>query len=495
MAIPAECFVLDPDDRGTLQRQIQHLVTAGILSGRFRKGDRLPSSRALARHLGISRITVTLAYTDLVAGGYLSAQGRSGYFVSPDAPQPPAFPGRADASSERRAAGDVDWSRILGQRYPPGHALARPEDWRRYRYPFIYGQADPRLFDHANWRRCALAALGQRDFETLTGDSYGRDDPLLVEQIIRHILPRRGIQARPEEVLLTMGAQNALWMLAQVLLTQRRTAVMEHPCYPALRDILTLSRCNTRAVAVDENGLPPEDVPPETDVLFCTPSHHCPTSATMPLARRRALLARADADDFLIVEDDYEFELAFIGSPSPALKSLDRSGRVAYIGSFAKSIFPGLRLGYVVAPEPLVEEVRQLRGLVLRHVPGHLQRATAYFLARGHYDAQVARMARTFRDRRTVAETAIDAHGLDVDGRNTFGGSSFWMRAPDGLSARRLAERLRPRGVLIEPAAAFFDERRDPGQHYRLAYSSIAASDIPEGIRRIGELSRKRSVA
>lgn len=481
MSIAVEQFLLDPAHRGTLQRQIQEIVTGGILSGRFRPGEKMPSSRGLARHLGISRITVTLAYTDLIANDYLSAKGRSGYYVSDSAPRPPSFPAPAPSVSR------VDWSRAIGQRFPRAAILTRPEDWRRYRFPFIYGQTDARLFDHQNWRKCALQALGARDFAALTEDSYGRDDPLLVDQIIRHILPRRGIVAEPEEVLVTLGAQNALWLLAQVLLTQRRIAVMEFPCYPALREILAQSRCTTAEVAVDQGGLPPEDVPAEADVVFVTPSHHCPTSATMPMDRRRALLDRAEEHDFLVVEDDYEFELAFTASPTPALKSLDRAGRVAYLGSFAKSLFPGLRLGYVVAPEPLIRELRSLRSLIVRHVPGHIQRATAYFLAQGHYDAQVHKMARAYRERRAITEAALRAHGLTLAGSSSFGGSSFWMRAPPGIEAATLAESLRQRQVLIEPAGPFFGAGRDPGTHYRLAYSSIAGTEIPEGIRRIAE--------
>ncbi|MCK0166397.1 PLP-dependent aminotransferase family protein [Jannaschia sp. S6380] len=481
MAIAVEQFFLDPSHRGTLQRQLQEIVTGGILAGRFRPGDRMPSSRGLARHLGISRITVTLAYTDLVANDYLTARGRSGYFVSEGAPRPHSFP--APVRTECR----IDWSRAIARRFPENPDLLRPADWRRYRYPFIYGQTDARLFDHQNWRKCALQALGARDFQALTEDSYGRDDPQLVEQIIRHILPRRGIVADPSEVLVTLGAQNALWMLAQTLLTGRRTAAIEHPCYPALREILQQSHCDTVGIDVDAQGLPPEAIPPETDVVFATPSHHCPTSATMPLTRRRDLLDRAEAHDFLIVEDDYEFELAFAATPSPALKSLDRGGRVAYIGSFAKSLFPGLRLGYVVAPEPLIRELRTLRSLIVRHVPGHIQRAVAYFLAQGHYDAQVHKMSRAYRERRAIAELALQQNGLTVAGTGSFGGSSFWMRTPPGVVASDLAHRLRDRDVLIEPAGAFFGTDRHPGTHYRLAYSSIAASDIPEGVRRIAE--------
>ena len=484
MAVPVEQFQLDPEHPGTLQRQLQEIVTGGILSGRFRAGDRMPSSRGLATHLGISRITVTLGYTELVANDYLTSKGRSGYFVSDSAPRPPTF------VPQPRGESRVDWSRAIGQRLAPSVGLTRPDDWRRYRYPFIYGQTDARLFDHQNWRKSALQALGARDFTSMAEDSYGRDDPQLIDQIIRYILPRRGIVADPAQVLVTMGAQNALWMLAQVLLTQRRRAVMEFPCYPALREILSQSRCSTDEIAVDADGLPPEAIPPDSDVVFVTPSHHCPTSATMPLARRRALLDRADLNDFLVVEDDYEFELSSASRPAPALKSLDRSGRVAYLGSFAKSLFPGLRLGYVVAPEPLIRELRNLRSLTVRHVPGHLQRATAYFLAQGHYDAQVQKMARAYRDRRAVAEAAMQDEGLTIAGTSSVSGSSFWMKAPNGVSSTALADRLRQLDVLIEPAGPFFGPDRDPGTHYRLAISSISSADIPEGLARIGEVGR-----
>ena len=203
----------------------------------------------------------------------------------------------------------------------------------------------------------------------MTADYYDQDDPQLVEFIARHTLPRRGISASPEQILITLGAQNALWLTAQILLTQRRTAVMEDPSYHALRDILVRSRCHLVAVPVDRDGLPPEHLPDSADVIFVTPSHQCPTTATMPMARRRALLDHARDRGALIVEDDYEFEMSFLSPPSPALKSLDRDGRVIYVGSFSKSLFPGLRLGYLVGSEPFIREARALRRATPTAVP------------------------------------------------------------------------------------------------------------------------------
>ncbi|MDW4499026.1 PLP-dependent aminotransferase family protein [Sulfitobacter sp. D35] len=479
MALPVETFFLPPEAQGTLQSQIQQMIARGILSGQFRPGEKLPSTRKLAQHLGVSRITVTIAYTELQANDYLVSRGRSGYFVSENAPIPPAFaPSRAGPDA-------VDWSRAIGQRFSGGDTPRKPVDWARFRYPFIYGQADPTLFDHANWRLCAVQALGQRDFTAMTTDYFDQDDPQLIEFIARHTLPRRGITARPEQILITLGAQNALWLTAQIVLTQRRRAALEDPCYHALRDVLSQSRCHVTPVRVDQDGLPPAAIPPGTDVIFTTPSHQCPTTATMPVRRRQALLDRAREMDALIVEDDYEFEMSFLKSPSPALKSLDRDGRVIYVGSFSKSLFPGLRLGYLVGSEPFIREARALRASVLRHPPGHIQRTAAYFLSLGHYDALIRRTSSALHERRAIMETALDRHGLQIAGQGAYGGSSFWMRAPQGVDTELLARRLQDHGVLIEPGRAFFNGQDRPRNYYRLAYSSIPTDRIEPGLRLI----------
>ncbi len=483
MLIPPEAFVLPPADQGSLQQRIRQMVIDGVLSGRFRPGQKLPSSRRLAAHLQVSRITVTLAYAELVAQDYLVARGRSGYFVSDNAPVAAELPARAPRVEA------AEFARIQG-RFSNRQGVERPDDWQRYPYPFIYGQADPGLFDHQNWRLCAVRALGKRDFAAMTADFYERDDPLLVEHLLRRILPRRGIAAREDEVLLTMGAQNALWLAAQCLLGadssgQRRRAVMENPGYPGLRNILDASGAEVRSVDVDADGLPPDAIPRRADVVFTTASHQCPTNATMPVDRRRALLEAAGREGFLVVEDDYEFEMSFLKPVSPALKSLDGEGRVVYVGSFSKSVFPGMRLGYLVGPPGFIREARALRLMSLRHPPGHIQRTMAYFLSLGHYDTLINRMRQAFRRRRQVMEEAIGQAGLTVAGQGGFGGSSFWMRAP--VDTEELARRLRADGVLIEPGGSFFDPGRPDRRHYRLGFGSIAAARIPDGIARIAE--------
>jgi GntR family transcriptional regulator/MocR family aminotransferase len=485
VAIKSEQFHLDPKFEGTLQQQIQHLVSQGVLSGRFLPGERMPSSRKLAEWLGVSRITVTLAYAELVANDYLTSRGRSGYFVSESAPPPPML---NQSDGDRQDA--VAWDEMVSSRYSYRSSLVRPSDWRDYPYPFIYGQPDARLFDHDNWRRCALEALGRKNFESMTADPYEQDDPKLIEYIVRNILPRRGISAQQDEILVTMGAQNALWLCAQVLLNKDRVAAIENPCYPGLRDILDQTGCRITEVRVDEDGLPPDDIPGNCQVVFTTASHQCPTNTTMPIDRRRALLNRSVEEGFVIVEDDYEFEMAFQKAPTPALKSLDRAGSVIYVGSFSKSLFPGLRLGYIVAAKPLIQEARSLRALVLRHPPGHIQRTTAYFLSLGYHDAMVNRMGQAYRRRRSVMDKAIRDHGLQIASGGSHGGSSFWMRAPEGVNTSELALKLRKSGVVIDQGRAFFGREDDNHQYYRLAYSSIPSARIPEGIQRIADVIR-----
>ena len=332
-----------------------------------------------------------------------------------------------------------------------------------------------------------MQALGKREFDSLTSDYAEQDDPELINFIMRHTLPRRGILARPEQILVTVGAQNALWMVAQILLNKDRAAAFEDPGYHSIREILRHTGCRRYPVEIDGNGLPPDKLPKDFDALFITPSHQCPTTITMPMARRHELLRLANERNFLIVEDDYEFEMSFIKPPSPALKSLDQDGRVIYVGSFSKSLFPGLRLGYLVGSEPLIRQARALRLASLRHPPGYMQRTTAYFLGLGHYDAMIKRMRTAYHQRRQVMAEALHGTEMKVAGSATFGGSGFWVEAPKGVDTQVLQRRLTDNGVLIEAGNPFFDGEGAPVNFFRLAYSSISSDKIPEGIRRISQ--------
>lgn len=484
MPIPPDAFFLDRSADLPLQVQLRRQIIAAVTAGRFRAGEKLPSTRALADHLGVARVTVAQAFAELVSTDYLASRDRAGHFIS----------GRIERRLETEPAIPVaerfDWDTRLEHRFGRAQRLDRTRDWRRYAYPFVYGQADPALVDHTAWRDCAMRTLGRREFAAVTGDLYDADDPELVDHIVRLILPRRGISASPAEILLTMGAQNALWLASQVLLRPGISCAIEDPSYPGQREILAASGARILPVPVDAHGLPPEHLPADVTAVFTTASHQCPTNSTMPLARRKALLTRAQTQGFAIIEDDYEFEMSFAGAPSPALKAIDRAGAVIYIGSFSKSVFPGLRLGYLVADPRFIAEARALRGMMLRHPPGHMQRTLAHFLSLGHYDAQANRMRRAYAQRRAIMLESIAHEGLRLAAPDATGGSSLWLATPPGVDAIELARNLKGRDVLIEPGAPFFADHVLGRGFFRLAYSSIAAERIPEGIRRIGAAIR-----
>jgi GntR family transcriptional regulator/MocR family aminotransferase len=488
MAILPEIFTLSPDPNATLQHKIQQAVAGAILSGRCVAGEKMPSSRKLAAHLGVARITVTLAYTDLVSNEYLIARGRSGYYVSLTAPKRPTFePHRPTRESK------VDWVAKFSRKIPQYAQISRPPNWREYQYPFIYGQSDANLFDHNNWRACAMRAVGKREFDSLATDHYQRDDAMLIDFILRHFLPRRGITASPDEILITMGTQNGLWLVSELLLRRGGKAVVENPCYPGFRQILSNLPCETMAIDLDKDGLDPDKIPHDADVVFITPGLQCPTNVQMPAERRQALLDRALRDDFVVVEDDYEIDMTPFRNPMPALKSQDHAGTVIYTGSFSKSIFPGLRIGYLVAPKEVINEARALRGLVYRHPPSHVQRTIAYFLSLGHFDTQLARLSRHLRKRRTVMEDALVAHGMLPTGRVMTNGSSFWIKAPAQIDTTALALDLRNQSVLIEPGRVFFAPERPDNSWFRMAYSSIPTNNIEPGIALIAQAIANRA--
>ena len=475
--------------------QIRQIFVEAILKRILLPGDKLPSSRALATQLSVSRNTVNLAYQALMDSEYIEARPRSGYVVSASAPV-----GRLEVASDEGRSGvphdEVNWTAKLIAPLEEVRLVKKPLNWREYEFPFIYGQTDSTLFAHSQWRDCSRQALGLRDFGNTVGDFGYHDDPMLVNYICSRSLPRRGIQIEPEQLLVTLGAQNALYLVAQLLIDPSKTVVIEEPSYPDLHDIIARRTDKIISQEVDREGMIlDEAVLAHADVVCITPSHQCPTTTTMSLQRRRDLLALAKKYDFLIVEDDYEFEMNFIEKPSPALKSLDKSGHVIYVGSLSKSLFPGLRLGYLVASNPLIAQARSLRHLILRHPPGHTQRTAAYFLALGHYEAQLRRLRRHLEGRREVLQEALDQEPLFSQTASHFGGTSFWIKGPDWLDSRELADRAAQQGVLIEPGDVFFTTKTPPLNYFRIAYSSIDSTKIPEGIARLAGILHQMKAA
>ncbi len=489
MAVISEHHIFLPEDASVgLQTRLKETITRAIWDGRFSPGDRLPATRALAKHLGISRITVSLAYDSLVATGYIVTRARSGYFVAPEAPNRRDTVGTVNADEGT----GLDWSARLGPVPPALGRQAKAADWRSYTYPFVFGEPDLARFPIDDWRDCVRQALGKRHFECVADDAADRDDPFLVEQIVHRSVSGRGIVAETQEVLVTSGAQNALWLTASTLLQGRgrlRVAI-EEPGYPELRHLLQHLGAETVPVPVDAEGLVIDALPEGIEAVFVTPSHQAPTGATMSMDRRRALLARAEVEDFVIVEDDYDYEMSYQTPSLPALKSLDDRGRVVYVGSFSKSIFPGLRLGYLTADAGFVRHARAARTMVDRHPPGLTQRTVAYFLSAGHYNAHARRMRTRMARRHQILRAALAGQGLADGLPEATGGATLWFEGPERLDAVALAEALEAQSVLIEPGAGFFAADPPPRNAIRLGFSTIPAARIEEGVALIAEAIR-----
>ena len=481
-------FELDQSLPASLQAQLREKVVNAIMSRALQPGERLPSSRALSKHLRVARNTVTLAYQALADDGYLTPKPRSGYVVNDDAPVNPL----GFTRSTKPAVEKIDWHHRIRRHSGKLNVVHKPINWREYKYPFVYGQADFNLFSHSEWRECARQALGARDFGAMAGDFGFNDDPMLVNYIASHSLPQRGIYKVPEHVLVTLGAQNALFLVAELMIGKETVVGLEEPSYPDIRNIVSSRTNQIQYFDVDDGGMVLDrEKLAKCDLVFVTPSHQSPTTVTMPIDRRKELLRLAEELDFVIIEDDYEFEMNFLGSPSPALKSMDEKARVVYIGSFSKSLFPGLRLGYLAGPDDLIREARSLRHLMFRHPPGHSQRTAAYFMALGHYGAQMRRLKRSYSERRKVMTAALQAHGLVDAAASKFGGTSFWIKGPANLDSAELGERLKEQSVLIDPGVPFFGKPNAPKNCFRIAYSSIDSEKISDGIALIAGTVRE----
>ncbi|MEM8752746.1 MAG: PLP-dependent aminotransferase family protein, partial [Pseudomonadota bacterium] len=469
-------FPIERDQGRTLQAQIREALEAAVSSGRFSPGDPAPSTRRLAETLGVSRNTVSLAFQALVDQGVLEARERSGYYIAREISARPA----ARVASED----EIDWTGRLADPTPGFEAVPRPLDWRAEPYPFIYGQFDPELFPIAEWRDATRKAMGRRWLEDWTEDRYVEDDPMLIEEIRRRLLPRRGVAAEPEEILITLGAQNAIYLAAELLVPDGAVAAMEDPGYPDARAILSARAGRLIAQPVDEDGIVVDDRMSGARLIYVTPSHQHPTRVSMAIDRRRTLLAFADSEDAVILEDDYEPEAGAVGPQRPALRALDKRGRVIYAGSLSKSMMPGLRLGYLVGSRAFIERARALRRMLLRHPPGLNQRIAALFMAGRHHDMFLGRIRRALRGRRDTALAALAAHAPHWGVSGAKGGGGLWIEGPEGLDARALAAEALTEGVVIEPGDVFFAGPEKPKRFFRLGFSIIPQSEIPEGIAR-----------
>jgi GntR family transcriptional regulator/MocR family aminotransferase len=493
----ARLFELPDEPALPLQTRLRRAVVQAILDGRLDTGAALPSSRELAAVLGISRNTVTAAYVQLVEDGFLQARPRSGVFVAPGAQPPAPLAAEPITGVSGQTGQPPEWEARVLRSLAGRPTLAKPAQWRDCRYPFVYGTHDAELFPTEDFRECCIKSLARSQLSRWTPDLEAADLPELVEQIRTRLLPRRGVFALKEEIILTVGTQHAYYLLAEALFDETTRLGLEEPGHPHARNSFALRQPRTIPVAVDDDGLV-VDAMPAVDYLFVTPSHQSPTTATLSLERRRWLLRKAELQDFVLIEDDYEAENLYAGTPMPALKSLDRSGRVIYIGSVSKSLSPALRLGYIVAPRALVEELRLLRHDMLRHPSAFLQHAYALFLSLGHHESHARKVNLAMQGRLALAAGALREFLPEFEFTLPQGGASIWVRAPAWVDGAELAQLARGHGVLVEAGDVFFARPPYPCPYFRMRFSSIDSARIVAGVQALGlavsELAAARGV-
>jgi GntR family transcriptional regulator/MocR family aminotransferase len=479
---------LDKDSEDNLKNQIRKGLAVAILEGRIAPDQPIASSRKLSQALKVSRQTVMLAYEELVDDGYLVARERRGYFVNPEILEGRVKPGSVAAPTAAPTGSAPGWSEKLAFQPSRQRNITKPADWQRYPHPFLTGQIDPKTFPLAEWRECSKQALSVLAVRDWTGDSMDADDPMLIEQIRSRVLPRRGIWAKPEEILVTVGTQHSLYLLSTLLSRRNARMAMENPGYPDARNIFATHFDEVVSQPVDDQGLVVDRQLAGCDYVYTTPSHQWPTSVTLPIERRRQLLEMAQTDDLVILEDDYEIETNYIDDPLPALKSLDQNGRVIYMSSLSKVLAPGLRIGFMVAAPELIAEARVLRRLMMRHPPMNNQRMTALFLSRGHYDALLKRLWRNYKRNWDAITRAIERHIPSNRVAPVYGGTACWVRGPEGLDCRELRERAQQQGVLMELGDIAFAEEEGPRHYFRLGFTAIEEDKIEPGVAKIAAI-------
>ena len=468
--------------RAFLQLQIRQMIVTAIEDGRLPLGVRMPSSRDLASLLKVSRNTIVIAYEQLVDQNFLVSRERSGYFVVGLPKQIAIEPDSAIATT----GGDVRWTERFALHPTSFRNIVKPLDWQNYPYPFIFGQFDPGLFPTNNWRESARAALSVPEINNWARDMIDGDDPALIEQLQRQVLPRRGVRARSDEIMMTIGGQHALYLIAKLFLGATSRIGMEDPGYPDARNIFCMLTSNVVPLGVDQEGMVPDAAFERCGLAYVTASHQCPTAVVMPLKRRLELLRIARERNIILIEDDYESELIPEGNELPPLMSLDRDQTVLYVGSLSKALAPGLRLGYVVAPVPVIRELRALRRLMLRHPPLNNQRVAALFIGLGHYRSHLQQVAKVLLERAKLLDRLLPQFLPNCTWTRGAGSTNYWVSCPPGTDATRLAEAARARGVVIEPGEVFSMNEAASRHCFRLGFSSIRTDRIEPGIERLG---------
>ncbi|MQY09420.1 MocR-like pyridoxine biosynthesis transcription factor PdxR [Actinomadura macrotermitis] len=453
-------FHITLDGRGDLAAQVYRQFLEAILDGRLRQGERLPPTRELARSLGISRNTVGTAYERLTSEGLVAGRAGAGTFVSAGVrPRP------------RRAPSGGGRPRLFWRDMP------EPEPYPEgFAYDFRTGTPDVHLFPLRTWRRLLARELRP---SALTGYGTPEGHPALRAAIARYFGTSRSVRADAADVLVTQGAQQALDLIGRVLVEPGARVAVEDPGYPPARDLLRSLGARVADVPVDGEGLRVDALPGDARLVYVTPSHQFPLGTPMSPARRTALLEWARRHDAMIVEDDYDSEFRYGGRPLQPLQSLDRDGRVIYVGSFSKTLLPALRTGFLVAPASLRPALRAAKRLTDWHGDPITQAALARFIDEGLLARHIRRAGREYAARRAQIIAALDAH----PGTARVPSAAGLHLCVEGAGLDALVAPAAEAGIAVESLARYCTAARREG--LVIGFGAVSADRAAAGARRL----------
>jgi GntR family transcriptional regulator / MocR family aminotransferase len=434
MTIPKPSYASPLDSTATtpFYRQIYDRFRGAIASGVLKPGDRIPSARALTKELGLARGTIEAAYSLLAAEGYIRARGQAGTIVTPDlksqAPVPTPMP--------RSETGFASTS------FRPDSIL-----------PFQMGLPALDAFPRKIWARLgARCVRAMQPFDMVHPPVYGL--PALRAQIAAYLQVSRGIDCSPSQIFVTTGYRHTIELIAHALLKAGDRVWLESPGYPPTRELFGHMQIEPVSVPVDRDGMMVSEgtkLAPQARAAVVTPAHQSPLCVSLSLPRRLALLDWASQNQAWVIEDDYDGEYRYVSRPLPALKSLDRDGRVLYAGTFSKVLFPSIRLAYLVVPAAQVERFEQISQAFAGGCPELTQAIVTAFIAEGHFARHIQRMRKLYAERREATAAGLASVLGDhtrIDAQP--GGMHLILRLQGRQSDRWLVARMREEGLYAE---------------------------------------------
>jgi GntR family transcriptional regulator / MocR family aminotransferase len=468
---------------GPLYRRLYQALKSTIREGRLAPDARLPSTRELAADLRVSRNTVMLAYEQLLAEGYVVTRDRATTSVARALPAP-AAPTSSRPGSPRSAPVSAYARRLLRRLDAPVARAGRAG----LRYDFRYGEPSIDEFPREIWRRL-LAARARRTAR----DAFGYASPAgyapLRAALADYLKRARGVVGDADQIVITSGSQQGFDLATRVLLDPGDVAVVEEPHYPGVTIPFEAAGARLARVPVDGDGLQTSRLPARARVAYVTPCHQFPTGVIMPLERRLALLAWAARAGAWVIEDDYVSEFRYEGRPLEALQSLDRDGRVIYVGTFSKTLFPALRIGYLVLPASIVPAFVAAKWATDRFSATLAQEALADFITSGQFERYLRRAGNRNAARRRALIGALRQHfgdRVEIAGENTGVHLVVWLNDVPPRDLPAVIARARAAGVGLYPVAPFHASP-PPRAGLLFGYASLTEADIRAGIRRMAD--------